>query len=179
MKFFAIFLGLFLIAFPAAAQTNVSKEDANKYFASCIGQQPSQQLSKDSQNMLCACTAARLTQFFTMSDMQAMMNTNPAIARPAYNKMMVDIYAPCMETPTREFHYNACITNPQTSSYGNPQQICACMADAVANHMKVNGPAVFRDLLTANPNLTDPMAALTDDPSFQNFAQSKLLGCLK
>ena len=131
--------------------------------------------------MMCACIAARLTQFFTMEDMVTMTNNqaDPTAQRGAFNKMLISIYAPCMEEPTREYHFNACISNPQTAQYGDPQTICRCMSDQVATHMQVNGPRVFQEIIARNPNITDPMAELTNDPSFQTFAQSKLLACLR
>jgi hypothetical protein len=181
MKYLIIFLFL-LAPFSSMAQvmTPVPNDVANKYFANCVAQPPSQQFTVQAQQTLCACTAARMTQFFSMEDMKAMTDAaNPAAQRPAFNKMLVNIYAPCMEEPTREFHYNACISDPETKRYGDPAKICRCMADEVAAHMKVHGPTVFEELLSRNPNMTDPMSALADDPSFQTFAKSKLLACLK
>ncbi len=177
----ALLTALFLIfiSLPAFAQTPISKEAANNYFNQCVGGQSHGQLSPNAQNMLCACTAARMTQFLNVEDMQAMASQDTTIARPAFNKMMIDVYAPCMEMPTQEYHYNACISDPKTASYGDPQKICECMSWEVANYMKSNGQQVFRDILARNHMVTDPMAALTEDPSFQQFAQSKLLSCLK
>lgn len=185
MRFIAL-LSLFLLV-PLAAQagtgtfTPVSKETANAYYQNCVSQRSAQSFSTQAQGMMCACTAARLTQFFTMEDMATMTNNKaaPEAQRGAFNKMMVNIYAPCMEEPTREYHYNACISNPQTAQYGDPATICRCMSDQVATHMRVYGPRVFQDLIARNPNITDPMSELTNDPSFQTFAQSKLLGCLR
>jgi len=170
-----------MMPFVVHAQTLVPKETANKYFENCVAQPPAQQFTADSQNMFCACTAARLAQFFTLEDMKTMTDTTaaPAAQRGAFNKMLINIYAPCMETPAREFHFNACISNPDTAKYGDPNKICPCMADAIGLHMKHNGPNVFQELLARDPNLTDPMSALTDDPSFKTFAQSKLLACLR
>ena len=184
MRFALALLILLLAPVSAHAQngfTPVSKETANAYFNNCIAQKSEQSFSPQAQDMLCACTAARLTQFFSMEDMATMTNPQaaPDAQRGAFNKMLINIYAPCMEEPTREFHYNACITNPQTAQYGDPAKICRCMADEVATHIKINGPSVFEELVARNPNISDPMSALTDDPSFQTFAQSKLLGCLK
>jgi hypothetical protein len=180
MKLFILLSLFLLVPFTANAFTPVSKETANVYFANCTAQRSEQVISKNAQDMLCACTAARLSQFFSMEDMATMTDpkSEPTAQRGAFNKMLINIYAPCMEEPTREFHYNACITNPQTSQYGEPAKICRCMADAVAAHIQVHGPTIFEQLVARNPNITDPMAALTDDPSFQTFAQSKLLGCL-
>jgi hypothetical protein len=181
MKFFIFLSLLLLVPFTANAYTPVTKETANVYFKNCTAQTAEQKMSVQAQNMLCACTAARLTQFFSMEDMATMTNpqSEPAAQRGAFNKMLINIYSPCMEEPTREFHYNACISNPQTSQYGEPAKICRCMADAVAAHIQVHGPTVFEELVARNPNIVDPMAALTNDPSFQTFAQSKLLACLQ
>lgn len=178
-----ILLVLLLLA-PASAMaqgfTPVSKETANKYYANCMAQQsPQQKLSQQSQQIMCACTAARMTQFFTMEDMKAMMDNNPAIARPAYNKMLVEVYAPCMESPTREYYHMVCLNNPDTARYGDPQKICTCLGNAMGMHLQYNGPEVFRELLSRNPNLMDPMTALTNDPAFETFAQTKLVECLK
>lgn len=182
MKLFALILLALLVPLSTLrAQTPVSTETANAYFTNCVAQKSEQAFSSQAQDMLCACTAARMTQFFSMEDMATMTNpqSEPAAQRGAFNKMLINIYAPCMEEPTREFHYNACITNPQTAQYGDPAKICRCMADSVAAHIKVHGPSVFEELVARNPNITDPMSALTEDPSFQTFAQSKLLACLK
>lgn len=130
--------------------------------------------------MLCACTAARLTQFFTMEDMQEMMSSDPSIARPAYNKMTVNIYAPCMEEPVREYHYNSCIANPDVSRLGrNAENICRCAADEMAHYMKNYGSSLFARILDENPEAIDPNQALFNDPSFQKVAAQKTMGCLK
>jgi carboxypeptidase C (cathepsin A) len=169
-----------LMPFSAHAQTQVSKETANQYFDNCVKSvSPQQPISTQTQEMLCACTAARLTQFFSMEDMQTMTGTEPVSARAAYNKMMVNIYAPCMEEPTREYYTKVCTSNPDTVKYGDPQKICPCMANKIAVHMATNGPRVFSEILSENPNVMDPMAALLGDPKFERFAQSQLLSCLK
>jgi hypothetical protein len=167
---------------PASAQTMVSKEQANTYFASCVenSAKTETRFSPQSQKMFCACTAARLTQFFTVEDMQTMTSPTDPNARIALNKMIVNIYAPCMEEPTREYHYSSCISNPQVSALGgDPQRLCQCAADQIATHLATNGAQMFQDILNRNPTIVDPMQALYDDPKFQSFAQSKLMGCLR
>lgn len=164
----------------AQAQTQVSKETANEYFNNCVkAASPQQPVSVKTQEMLCACTAARLTQFFSMEDMKTMTGSDPTSARIAYNKMIIDIYAPCMEEPTREYYTGVCTSNPDTVKYGDPQKICPCMAGKIAAHMAVRGQEEFRKLLSRDPNIVDPMAALLGDAEFGQFAQNQLLSCLK
>lgn len=177
-----LYLVLLLLLVPAgtaSAQTPITPEMGNAYFGNCMKQPSSQPMSQQSQQALCACTAAHMTQFFTREEVQAMGNPNPAIARPAYNKMMITVYAPCMEAPTYEHYYNTCINNPETAKLGDPDKICPCMAGQIASHMKANSSAVFARLLQNNPNMMDPMAGLLADKEFNDFAQSNLVACVK
>lgn len=180
MKYLLLLLTVFLLPAAAKAQTPVSKETANTYFQSCVKQTTANQsFSQQGQQMLCACTAARLTQFFTMEDWQNMMKDDPAVARPAYNKMLIDIYAPCMGEPAREYHYQSCISSPDIVKLGNPTKICQCAAEQIAVYMQGNGSNLFQRLLSRNPNATDPNALLFGDSEFQRIATEKTMKCLK
>lgn len=178
MRLLILLFSVFWLPLSALAQTPVSKETANAYFGNCVKQQDSQ-FSPNAQKMFCACTAARMTQFFSMEDMKAMTGQNEA-ARFALNKMIINIYAPCMEEPTREYHYKACMTNPNTARLvGDPDSLCRCSSHAIAQYVQNHGPRLFQELLLREPAMEDPMQALYNDPKFQTFAQSKLMGCLK
>ena len=186
MKFLTLLAIILLVPLSAQAQaqnfTPVSKEMANKYFNNCVqsSAKTEQRFSPQAQQMLCACTAARMTQFFSMEDMQTMANTSDPNARVALNKMIINIYAPCMKEPMREYHYAQCISNPQTSQLtGNPQKMCACAADQLGIQMEVYGSQMFEKILSRNPTIEDPMSAVYSDPEFQTLAQNKALGCLK
>lgn len=179
MKYLLLALVVVLFSAPTQAQTLVSKDAANKYFASCIAQPPSEQFSKQSQNTFCACTAARMTQFFYVEDMLAMTGPDPVAARPAYNKMIVHLYAPCMELPSQEHFYNTCINNPDSAAYADREGTCQCLGKSIGLHFKLHGPEIFRNVLATNPNVVDPMAAAYQDPAFTKFAQEKLVTCLK
>lgn len=185
MRFLTIvitFMALF-IPFTAQAQTPITDEQANNYYANCVlqAEKTEQRFSKQSQELFCACTAARLSQgVFSVEDMQIMTDTTNPNSRIALNKMIVNVYAPCMDEPTREYHYNTCVSNPQVDRLGgNKESLCRCAADKIADHLRINGARQFQDILSRNPAIVDPMQALYDDRGFQTFAQSQLLGCLQ
>ncbi len=179
VKFLTVIFVMMAAASAALAQTPVPKDMANNYFANCLKAPNQQQVTPQTQQMLCACTAARLTQYFTVEDMKSMADPGQ-VGRNALNKMLVNIYAPCMEFPAREHYYNTCMSNSATASVtNNPQKVCGCLGDQMAMYLKVHGPSVFEQILSRNPNVTDPMQALTDDSQFQQYAQSKLLTCMK
>lgn len=184
MRFIAVLTILMLVPFAANAQgfTPVPKEMANKYFNNCVqsSAQTEQRFSPQAQQMFCACTAARMTQFFSIQDMQTMTNTSDPNSRLAFNKILVNIYAPCMKEPMREYHYAQCIGNPQTAQLTNdPQKMCGCAAEQLGIQMEVYGSQMFEKILQRNPTIEDPMSAIYSDPEFQTLAQRKALGCLK
>lgn len=163
-----------MVPLAAQAQTSVPKETANSYFDNCVKTaSPQQGLSVQAQEMLCACTAARLTQFFSMEDWKTMTGPNPAEARIAYNKMLINVYAPCMEEPTRERYYGRC-----AKTQGMDQKICTCASDKIAAHMAVQGPDIFTRLLAKDPNMQDPWAGLEEDAGFNNFIDTATRSCL-
>lgn len=171
MKYIVIFMTFLFIASHANAQTLVPKETANQYFANCLNTSTAG-LSAQGQKTLCACTAARMTQFFTLEDMNAMMDSNPAIARPAYNRMMVDVYAPCMAEPARERYYARC-----AKTSGLQQQICTCTADKIAAYLQSHGSQIFSSILATNPTIEDPWVALENDASYNNYIDTAGQSC--
>jgi len=179
MRFFILLAICLLSSSLVMAQTPVSKETANTYYENCIKQPANIPFMGNGQQLMCACQAARMTQFFSMEDMRAMTGNNPATARPAYNKMILQVYAPCMGEPTRAFHYKSCMSNPQINTLGNPEGLCLCAANNLADHMMLNGTNLLAPILARDPNIVDPNTALFNDPSFQTLAVKKTTECLK
>ncbi len=182
MKLVTLFLFLLLVPFSAKAFTPVPKVMANQYFANCVQSSAAteQRFSPEAQQSFCACTAARLTQFFSVEDMTTMTDTANPNSRLALNKMIINIYAPCMEVPMTEYHYAQCIANPQTAQLTkNPQSLCQCAAEQLGIQMKVHGSRLFEELLARSPLDEDPMMAIYNDPGFQTLAQQKAIACLK
>ena len=135
-------------------------------------------MSVETQKLLCACTAVKMHQNMQVEDIQEMSLQNE-IGREATNKMIVNAYAPCMQHPAKELYYQNCISDPQTQTLTkNPEKTCQCMSGNIANYLSTRGVDIFESILTRNPNINDPMAALADDPQFQKFTRTQLMGCL-
>lgn len=174
MKKYLLIALLIFISSAAQAQTLVSKETANSYYSNCIKAAPAQGFSQTGQQMLCACTAARLTQFFTMEDWKIMNAADPAIARPAHNKMMINVYAPCMGEPVRERYYNRCI-----GTQGRQQQLCTCTADKLSVYVQYHGPRLLTEILGQAPHMQDPWSAIENYPEFNAYIDMAAQECLK
>ena len=94
-------------------------------------------------------------------------------ARVAMNKMIINIYAPCMETPARDKYQSICAQNPQVN-----QNVCKCTANKIGMHMQQNGSQIFADILANNPTIEDPWAMLEKDPQFEAFKESAAKSCI-
>lgn len=172
-----ILTALILLPISAIAATPISQETAEAYYQNCLTKD-APMMSKDSQDLMCSCTAEHMMKNMTVEDVQATASQDTAIARPAANKLIIDVYAPCIEFPAKDYYYNTCIDNPETSKISNrPRQLCECMSEEVSGFLAQNAQGVFADILDRNPLILDPMDALANDPDFQQYAQDKLLAC--
>lgn len=176
MKYLLLgFIGFLFLASPVQA-TEVSKELANTYFQNCA-KQSDPRFSEETQKLFCACTALNLMKSYTVEDMQA-SSRQDQIGRNATNKMITQVYAPCIRYPAREYHYQTCIENPKTKLWSDPEAICNCSADQVAVYLERNAQEMLLKIIKKTPNIVDPMQALYDNKEFQEVIQSKVLGCL-
>jgi len=180
MRLTLFLIGLTVMAAFGSSSVNaqaISKTMANKYFENCLAA-PSPNMSAETHEYLCACTSAQMMDNMTVKDVKTMTEQTQA-GRFAMNKMLVQVYAPCMNYPAKELYYKNCITDPKTATLSkNPEKTCTCLSNSVANYLSNQGPAIFSEILNRNPNAVDPMAALADDPKFQKFTKSKLLSCV-
>jgi hypothetical protein len=175
-----ILLLLFALHAPLSAthaQTPISKEMADAYYGNCKNQ-PSPNMTPETQDLMCACTAAKMTEGMNVEDMRAMAQNNQN-GRDALNKMLINVYAPCIQYPAKEHYKNTCMSNPQTKALSKtPKKLCGCMAEKVSGYLATDGQKVFQDILRRNPTIADPMSALEQDAQFQQFARSQLLSCV-
>ena len=178
MRFALIFILTILIPFTAQAN-RISADMADAYYQDCKSKERPKNLRADSQDKLCACTASKMIETMTTDDVRDLTNEDQEIARDAFNFMLVNVYAPCMELPTRDHYYATCISNKQTHLITKePQVMCECVSNKVSTYIAQNGPDVFEEILERNPNVQDPMAALESDTKFQNYVKKQGIGCL-
>ena len=177
MRILILLLVVTLFPLNASAEP-ISKAGAMNYYNKCVSNQDPN-MGAETQKLLCACTAVQMQKNMTTQDVQAMSKQDQS-GRLATNKMLVDVYAPCMQHPAKELYHQNCISNPETQKIAqNPAKTCTCMSTKIANYLSSRGPDVFRKILTDSPNVTDPMSALANDATFQQFTQSQLMSCLK
>lgn len=171
-------LALLVFCVTPAHATPVNKEMANSFFNTCT-QSAMPYVSDETKQYMCACQAAKMQENLTIEDIKSMAQQSQA-GRNATNKMILNVYAPCIEYPARDYHYTTCMNDPKNKNLtSNPQGLCACSANQIATYLRQNAQKEFTRILNRTPNVTDPMTALYNDPAFMQFAQGKLMACIR
>lgn len=173
-----LMLGVAVLPSPAHAQgTPVSKPMADKFYQNCMAQ-PNAILSDKTKDMLCTCTTARMMKQLTVEDMRTMTQNDQA-GRLALNKMLIEVYTPCMEFPVRDLIYDNCMkSKSQMGEVKNLEGLCGCMSSSTAEFVAKEGPQAIQNALKSDPFISDPLGPLMSSPEFQKASQEFTMACL-
>lgn len=153
-------------------------EFANAYYNNCLKKQHPL-LDADSQEDLCACTAANIPQTMSVENMKAMQNADDE-GRLQRSRMLMFVYTPCIEYPTRSLILNQCLNNPDVAGkIKNYQQICSCLGDGMAEFMRDEAPRFIENEIRKNPDSVDPLGYMMRTPLYQNRSEYYLRQCIR
>ncbi|MCB9988965.1 MAG: hypothetical protein H6868_06480 [Rhodospirillales bacterium] len=173
IKYCLTFLFVLLTALPAQAQTPVSDKMADIYFSNCIAKRD-ERMTIDTQEIMCQCTALLYQKNMSVEELQVMAQNDQA-GRNALNRMLVLVYAPCMEFPVRDLIYYRCMENKFQSQKG----ICGCLADKMAQYTAESAADKLSAVLRNSPNITDPMEPIVNSPEFAQMEKRLALSCIQ
>lgn len=173
MKYLTLIIAALLFANTSYAQTVISNQDANQYYQSCLTK-TDPRITKPTQDIFCQCTASFMKKNMSVEDVQAMAKQDQT-GRNALNKMLTQVYAPCMEFPVRDWVYQKCTQD----AFQAGKQICSCMSDNMAKYVRERASQDLPTILANNPNLTDPMEAIVNSQSYEQAEKRIVLGCLQ
>lgn len=156
-----------------ATQTKMSNEKAGEFYKHCLQRAAEDKTMKQSTKALfCQCNMVHMQQTMTMEDVAASTGNDQA-ARNAINKMLIEVYAPCMEYPVRDLLAGQCAKDIP----GKPK-VCNCISDNMGSYMSKVAKPMFKEMLSKNPNMTDPMNALLENPEFKKQQQNMAFSCI-
>lgn len=159
--------------------TPVTSDMANAFYKSCLGKQD-QRMSPDTQKSMCACNAAMIMKNMSVEEIQT-MKENTQEGRNMLNKMLLDVYAPCMNYPVHDLVFGECLRNESLNKAGIAlprQQICGCMATKMSLWFTKEGGALMRKILEEQPNVYDPIGPIMDSQEFKSQSYSTMMSCL-
>jgi len=157
----------------ANAQTALSSEQAISYQQSCVNNRD-ERMTFDTQKLFCECTAHHMMSSLTVEDLMMVQGDGQA-ARNAINKMMMNVYAPCMEFPVRDLIFGRCMEN----EYQVEKGICECLANKMADYSAEKAQKYLSEILRDNPNIEDPMGPIVNHASFRQHEKRLALSCIQ
>jgi hypothetical protein len=175
-----LLLLLCLLAPSAAFAQAVDKATANAYYKNCMAQSDPR-LTPDSQSALCSCTAAQMTKSMTLQDMKDLGQQTPA-GEAALNKMLLNVYAPCMTYPVQDLVNSQCANDPKIKAIGSAMsmdRLCGCMAKKTGDWYAVQGRGLMAQILARDPHITDIITPIMESRQFNDQAYANLRACLK
>lgn len=146
-----------IIAFaPFANATPISQQKTQQYYQSCLSK-PDPQLTSATQDQFCKCTAQFMQKNMTYEDLVSLAKNE----RPALNKMMIGVYAPCIKYPVHDHIFAECKNHKATDS------VCQCLSTGIGEYTQVQSVRLLKSVLDKYPNAFDPVAAIKQTPEFQ------------
>lgn len=169
---------LSLLAWPASA-TPIGQQQSTDYYNNCLTQRDDR-LSESGHKALCACSAAQMSESMTVEDIQTMGQDSPA-GRMMLNKMLIHVYAPCMQYPVQDLVKADCLKDPKIDMMQlktGKDLLCGCMAEKTGQWLATNGGSLMAELLEKNPNMADPITPVMESKSFEKESYNNLLACM-
>lgn len=177
-----IFASLFIFVFftlPVYAQTPISNEEATNYYYDCK-KRPDPRWRQETQDAFCACTAEKMMQTMSVEEVR-IMGEQSQQGRDMLNKMLVDVYAPCMNFPVSDLVEKQCMANEKLDMAGitaTKSDVCFCTAGATAEWFTKEGRTMMRTIVMKNPNVEDPIGPLMESRAFKMQSFNNMMNCL-
>lgn len=166
----------------APVQTNEAEGDtittlATRYYKNCVSKDDPI-LKAANLQLLCTCAAQKMMEVMTVDDIKTMA-TETQEGQFQRNRLLLQVYAPCMQYPARSLLYGNCVGTPEIQSTVPGYEIaCACMADRMASYVAENATTVVAQNLQANPADSNPLQSLMNRADFKAKAQAELGECI-
>lgn len=163
-----------------AHATPITDETSNAFFNSCV-QKRDERMTEQNQTKFCACSAAKMQENMSLEETRAMFQPGQQ-GRLMLNKMLTEVYAPCMNFPVQDLITANCMNDPKVASFSkdnNPAPLCTCMGKETGNWFAANGPQLLARILADNPNVTDPITPVMESNVVKQQSFKFLMRCSK
>ncbi len=163
---------------PLTAQPQNINEFANQYYNNCMTKATAV-LNGNNLETLCTCTAAQIPNNMTVDQMKA-MNTDTEEGALQRGRMLLFVYAPCIEYPTKALIMDQCVNNPDVKAkMKKPTKVCDCLSSGMADFMRESAPEHIRRALEENKTDLDPLRELMESKTFDNASRYHMATCVQ
>lgn len=174
MAYFITILSIFFLSTSSvSAKTPVTKDQAQRFYEACAINRDDR-MSIKTQDSFCQCAARGYYKKMTQEDL-ADLATDDQRQRNATNKLVLELYAPCMEHPVRDMVMNKCTKDAFQAGH----QICGCMASKMSSYVSKRAQSELATILKNSPNVVDPLDAITSSKSYEAQEKRIVLQCIQ
>lgn len=170
---------MFVLSAAVSAATPIDKESANAYFAKCNSTRDPR-MTEETQEELCACTSVQMMQALSVEDVQ-MMGENTPRGRMMLNKMLIEVYGPCMAGPVRDMVLGECDRDPRVALADQTvdrRKLCGCMATKTGSWFESEGRTIMQSVLKEQPYTADPISPVMDSKIFKDASYEAMMSCM-
>ncbi len=151
---------------------------ANQYYKNCL-RQDHPILKGESLEMMCGCTSAQIPDNMTVKQMKDMQE-NTADGQHQRSRMLLFVYTPCIQYPTKALIHDKCVNNPEVqTSMKHYKKVCECLSDGMAQFMKEKAPKYIQSSLHRNSADMDPLRTLMESRVFEEQSQYHMRKCVQ
>ncbi len=159
----------------------VTVEDyANLYYSTCAKENTSADLAAYNQTQ-CACTAAQIPKFMTLSDVKSLFEEGPEGERQQ-GRLMTSAYIPCLYHSVYNVVYDSCYEdNKSTRRLIYARKVCGCYAHAMGSYVSSKGgnlvPGFTRAGYDSKKSVPDPLAFIIGADFFSRTGRTEFRKC--
>ena len=152
-------------------------EYARAYHQNCLATDHPILAGKDLED-LCGCTANNFLDVMTLEQVLEMQqSTSEGLFQR--NRMLLFVYAPCIEYPTRTMILKECMGQTRNKFFmKNQSATCSCLANGVAEDLKELAPKYIENALRRNEKTLDPLGLLMNSDHFDERMRYHTRRCL-
>ncbi len=155
-------------------RTPITPQIAQTYYQQCLMAPSNPPLSASTRDIFCQCTAMYVQKNISYEEM-GLANQASATGHAIQQKILLQVYAPCMEFPVRELIQGECAANQALAAQPH---ICPCVSKNMAKYTAQSAQANLGAMLKTGQALGDPMNALLDSPEYQKAQQDVAMKCM-
>ncbi len=154
------------------------KKLANDYYESCLAA-PHSTLTPNAQQLLCACTSAKMTEEMDAEQIKDLSEETTA-GDAARSHMLMFVYAPCMRYPAEEMIETTCLNSEDVSRVPmNKRQLCSCLGKEMGKFMESHAPNVVGLALREDPKTMDPFRTFFQSYAFNAQSRQHMAICMQ
>lgn len=155
-------------------------EISEEYYKNCI-KDKHPILTDLAAESMCLCTSAGLVEKMSLAEIQFMEEKDSTRGKKARQRMLDDVYAPCMEYPVRDTVYERCMEDIDFRKRAGKDAdgICSCAADTIEAYTARDSKKFLAEIMEKNPETKNPMGDFLESDLFMGLNMKWIVHCAR